>query len=203
VAASNAGHCLYAGIASAARAARVGQTLMSEPGFSGWGVRTVASTSARYNPMSYHNGSIWPHDNSIVAAGFGRYGLRQQASKVLSGLFDASLFFDLRRLPELFCGFTRQAGENPTQYPQACSPQAWASGAPLLCLQACLGLEVKARERQIVFRNPVLPPFVDQIRIDRLGTADWSMDIAITRHDNEVAVRLARREGDAELVVLM
>jgi glycogen debranching enzyme len=203
VAASNAGHCLYAGIASADRAARVGQTLMSEPGFSGWGVRTVASTSARYNPMSYHNGSIWPHDNSIVAAGFGRYGLRQHASKVLSGLFDASLFFDLRRLPELFCGFTRQAGENPTQYPQACSPQAWASGAPLLCLQACLGLEVKARERQIVFRNPVLPPFVDQIRIERLGTADWSMDIAITRHDNEVAVRLARREGDAELVVLM
>ena len=203
VAASNAGHCLYTGIASADRAARVAQSLMSEPGFSGWGVRTVASTAARYNPMSYHDGSVWPHDNSIIAAGFGHYGLRQQAASVTAGLFDAALFFELRRLPELFCGFTRQAGENPTQYPQACSPQAWASAAPLLCLQACLGLEVRARDRSVVFRNPVLPGFLDRIHINRLGNADWSMDIAITRHEAEVAVRLMRREGVAELVVLM
>jgi glycogen debranching enzyme len=200
---SNAGQCLYTGIASDERAARVAATLMGESGFSGWGVRTVASTEARYNPMSYHDGSLWPHDNSIIAAGLGRYGFREHAARILGGLFDASLHFDLHRLPELFCGFTRHAGENPTLYPQACSPQAWASGALLLCLQACLGLEVHGTAGRVCFRNPVVPPFLRHIRIDGLRLPQGEMDIEITRHQHDVGVRLMRRDGDVDLVVMM
>jgi glycogen debranching enzyme len=200
---SNAGHCLWAGIASADRARRVASTLMSETGFSGWGVRTVASVESRYNPMSYHDGSVWPHDNSIVAAGMARYGLQEQAAGILGGLFDASLCFDLRRLPELFCGFTREAGEDPTQYPQACSPQAWAAGAPLLCLQACLGLEVHAEDGIVRLRSPFLPPFLDRVCIEGLRLTNGSMDLVVTRHTRDVGVRMTRREGPVELQVLM
>src|SRR5213075_1138820 len=141
---SNAGHCLFAGIASQEHARRVATTLTEETSFSGWGIRTVASSEARYNPMSYHNGSVWPHDNALIAAGFGRYGFKESAAMVLAGLLDASLFFDLHRLPELFCGFPRRAGESPTLYPVACAPQAWAAGAVFLLLEACLGLSVSA-----------------------------------------------------------
>jgi glycogen debranching enzyme len=121
---SNAGHCLFTGIATQEHAQRVANTLTDERSFSGWGIRTVASGEARYNPMSYHNGSVWPHDNSLIAAGFARYELKESAAMVLAGLMDASLFFDLHRLPELFCGFPRRPGESPTLYPVACAPQA-------------------------------------------------------------------------------
>ena len=124
---SNAGHCLFAGIATEEHARRVATTLTDETSFSGWGIRTVASNEARYNPMSYHNGSIWPHDNSLIAAGFARYELKGSVAMVLAGMMDASIFFDLHRLPELFCGFPRRPGEAPTLYPVACAPQAWAS----------------------------------------------------------------------------
>jgi len=133
---SNAGHCLFTGIAEPARARRVAAALVDEASFSGWGVRTVATGEARFNPMSYHNGSIWPHDNALIAAGFARYGLKREAAKLFSGLFDASVFFDLHRLPELFCGFRRRAGESPTLYPVSCAPQAWASAAVFLLLQS-------------------------------------------------------------------
>ena len=200
---SNAGQVLYTGIASAERARRVGETLMSETGFSGWGVRTIASTASRYNPMSYHNGSVWPHDNSLVAAGLARYGMRGHAARILGGLFDASLHFDLHRLPELFCGFVRHAGESPTLYPQACSPQAWAAAAPLLCIQACLGLEVHGTEGRVCLVNPVMPAFLDQLRIRGIRLPKGQIDIVVTRHEADVGVRLMRREGEAELVVQM
>ena len=200
---SNAGQVLYTGIASAQHARCVSDTLMSETGFSGWGVRTLAFSEARYNPMSYHDGSVWPHDNSIVAAGLGRYGYREAAAKIMGGLLDASLHFDLHRLPELFCGFARHEGEQPTLYPQACSPQAWSAAAPLLCLQACLGLEVNGAQGQVFFRNPVMPGFLDHIRIDRLRLPCGEVDLLVTRHAAAVAVRALRRVGDVELVVMM
>jgi glycogen debranching enzyme len=203
VSTSNAGHCLYTGIASAERARRVADTLMAEPGFSGWGVRTVSSTAARYNPMSYHDGSVWPHDNSIIAAGFARYGMQPLAARILSGLFDASLQLDLRRLPELFCGFTRNPGDAPTLYPQACSPQAWAAAAPLLCLQACLGIEVDAAERRVSLHKPFLPDFLHQICIEGLRVQDARVDLEITRHHHDVGVRLTHREGDVRVSVQM
>ncbi|MGO4305771.1 amylo-alpha-1,6-glucosidase [Cupriavidus sp. RAF12] len=131
---SNAGHALYTGIALPERAAPVAATLMASASFSGWGVRTVASTEARYNPMSYHNGSVWPHDNAIIAAGLARYGLHDATLRIFEGLFAAATHIDLRRLPELFCGFVRRRNRGPTLYPVACSPQAWSAATPLSLL---------------------------------------------------------------------
>lgn len=199
---SNAGQCLFTGIVEPKRAREVSEALMSDAGFSGWGVRTVSALESRFNPMSYHNGSVWPHDCSLVAAGLGRYGLREQASRIFTGLFDASMYFDLHRLPELFCGFPRVKGETPTLYPQACSPQAWAAGAPLLCLQACLGLEVDGVGNRVTLRNPVLPAFLENVQICDLVVGTTTMDLSVTRYPHGFGVRLTRRAGDAELVVV-
>ena len=141
---SNAGHCLYTGIVSPERARRVADNLMNEDSFTGWGIRTVACTESRYNPLSYHNGSVWPHDNSIVANGMARYASKKMAGQVLLALLDLSSEVELRRLPELFCGLKRRPNEGPTLYPVACSPQAWAAAAPFLILEGCLGITVQA-----------------------------------------------------------
>ena len=198
---SNAGQCLFTGIASDEHARRVAQTLLDKPSFSGWGIRTVATTEARYNPMSYHNGSVWPHDNAMIAAGFARYRLRSEASKVLSALFDASRSFDLHRLPELFCGFPRRTGESPTLYPVSCSPQTWSSGAVFLLLTACLGLEVNGPQRTLSFTSPMLPEAVDDMQIEGLKVADASVNLAFTRHGDDVGVNVLRREGDCSVTV--
>jgi glycogen debranching enzyme len=199
---SNAGHCLFSGIASPDRARRVAETLVSDDGFSGWGIRTIASSESRYNPMSYHNGSIWPHDNALIAQGFARYGLREPLARVATALYDASQAMDLHRLPELFCGFHRRPGEGPTLYPVACAPQAWASGAVYLLLQACLGLTVNAPERQIVFRKAVLPPGVDEIEIRRLEVGSAIVDLAVRRVGEDASVTILRREGEVEVVTI-
>ena len=200
---SNAGHCLFAGIATLEHARRAAATLTDETSFSGWGIRTVASSEARYNPMSYHNGSVWPHDNALIATGFARYGLKESATIVLAGLLDASLFFDLHRLPELFCGFPRRPGESPTLYPVACAPQAWASGAIFLLLEACLGLSVSAPEQTLVFSKPVLPAFLPKVRMRDLIVGDARVDLLLTRHDEgDVGVNVLRRNGALEVVVL-
>src|SRR5690606_30506290 len=158
---SNAGHCLFAGIASPERARRVASCLTDPGSFSGWGVRTLAVGERRYNPMSYHNGSVWPHDNAMIAAGMARYQQRHEASAILTGLYDASKFFALRRLPELFCGFPRRPGEGPTLYPVACAPQIWASGAPLLTLAAVLGISIDGAGQRVVFGHSMLPAYID------------------------------------------
>jgi glycogen debranching enzyme len=176
---------------------------LSEGFFSGWGIRTIATTEARYNPMSYHNGSVWPHDNAIIAAGMAAYGYKQGAMKVLTGIFDTSLFIELHRLPELFCGFSRQAGESPTLYPTACSPQAWAAGAGFLLLQACLGLRIDAPHRLVSFDRPVLPPFLERVEIRNLSVGTARLDLVLDRHENEVALRVARRVGEVEVVLTM
>jgi glycogen debranching enzyme len=200
---SNAGHCLFAGIATQEHARRVAATLTHETSFSGWGIRTVATSEARYNPMSYHNGSVWPHDNSLIAAGFARYDLKESAATVLAGLLDASLFLDLHRLPELFCGFPRRPGEAPTLYPVACAPQSWASAAIFLLLEACLGLSVSASERRLTFSKPILPSFLQQVTIRGLKVADGRADLLLTRHDEgDVGVNVLRREGALDVVVL-
>jgi glycogen debranching enzyme len=200
---SNAGHCLFAEIATEEHARRVATTLTEETSFSGWGIRTVASSETRYNPMSYHNGSVWPHDNSLIAAGFAHYELKASAAMVLTGLMDASIFFDLHRLPELFCGFPRRPGESPTLYPVACAPQAWASGAVFLLLQSSLGLSVLAPEHRLVFSKPFLPPFLPQVSIRDLKVGDARVDLLLTRHDEgDVGVNVLRRNGLLDVVVL-
>ncbi len=199
---SNAGHCLFAGIVEPSRAIRVAATLTGEALSSGWGIRTVAAGEARYNPMSYHNGSIWPHDNALIAAGFARYGLNEQAAGILTALLDASLFFDLHRLPELFCGFPRRPGEAPTLYPVACAPQTWASGAIFLLLESCLGLKVNAIERRVVFTKPYLPQCLARISIRGLKVGEAQLDLLITRHDvGDVGVNVLARKGNVDVMV--
>ena len=154
--ASNPGHLLFSGLPAPDRAERVTAQLFG-PGFSsGWGIRTLADGEARYNPMSYHNGSVWPHDTALCAAGMARYGARDGVARLLSGMFEAAVKFDMR-LPELFCGFARRAGEPPIAYPVACLPQAWASGSVFMLLQACLGLRIDGWRGEIHVDRPRLP----------------------------------------------
>lgn len=192
VRASNAGHVLFTGLARPERAARVVATLMDSTSFSGWGVRTVASTEARYNPMSYHNGSVWPHDNALIAAGFARYGFRREAARIFSGLFAASTYIELRRLPELFCGFARQRSTGPTFYPVACSPQAWAAGTPLSLLQSCLGLSFRPQACEIVFDRPALPDFMTEAALRRLRCGEETADVVLRRSEGEVVVSVLK-----------
>ena len=202
VRASNAGHCLLAGIASPGRALRTARRLLAEDSFSGWGIRTIPTSEARYNPMSYHNGSVWPHDNALIAAGMAHYGYKQGAVRILTGLFDASLFLELRRLPELFCGFPRRPGESPTRYPNACAPQAWASAAGFLLLQSCLGLQIDAPRRRLSFVRPVLPPFLQRVEIRNITIGDARVDVTLDRHPEDVGLTATRRDGNLEIMVV-
>ncbi|MGH2428673.1 MAG: amylo-alpha-1,6-glucosidase [Candidatus Limnocylindria bacterium] len=199
---SNPGHCLLTGIVTPERAARLAETLMADASFSGWGVRTVAAGEARYNPMSYHDGSIWPHDNAMVALGLARYGFRDHAARITHALFDASRHFELARLPELFCGFTRREGEGPTLYPVACSPQAWAAGAPFMLLQACLGMEIDAPAATLQLRHARLPTFLDYLRIENLPIGTARVDLYLERQREGVGVNVLGREGQVEIVTL-
>ena len=201
VVSSNAGQVLLTGIASAEHAQRVTDTLLTPAMFSGWGIRTVAMSAARYNPMSYHNGSVWPHDNGLIAMGMARYGQKQAAAQVFAALFDAASYMDLRRLPELFCGFVRRQHNAPTQYPVACSPQAWASATTLCVLQATLGLELFDGSREVAFYRPVLPEFLDHVHLRNLRLTGGLVDVLLHRHGNDVAATVTRREGDVVVVV--
>ena len=199
---SNAGHALYAGIALPERAARLTRTLLAAESFSGWGIRTVANTEARYNPMSYHNGSVWPHDNALIAAGMSRYGFSEAVLTLLGGMFDASRFVELQRLPELFCGFHRRGGEGPTLYPVACAPQSWAATVVFQLLSAALGLEIRAPERVVRLCHPRLPTWLDQVEIRRIEVADAELDLAFARQAQGVVVTVTRKRGDVEVTVV-
>jgi glycogen debranching enzyme len=176
---SNAGHCLSSGIATPERARIVAKTLMQDTMFSGWGIRTIASGESRYNPMSYHNGSIWPHDNAIIAHGFARYNLMTETSQLMSALFDTALHEEGQRLPELFCGFAKIKGQSPTSYPVACSPQAWSVGVVFLMLKACLGIHIDAARNHIMLCHPVMPPFLREITITNLKVRDAAIILQI------------------------
>jgi len=201
VRASNAGHALLCGIASKDRAQRVAAGLMDDAGFSGWGIRTVAAGMARYNPMSYHNGPIWPHDNALIGIGLGRYDLKGDLMRVLSGMFDATVAIELHRLPELFCGFPRRPAFGPISYPVACSPQAWASATVFALVGACLGVAFDAERREVQFRRPVLPSFINELCVHDLRLGDASVDVLFRRHISDVAVNVVRRTGEIGIVV--
>jgi glycogen debranching enzyme len=201
VRASNAGHALFTGIASPDRARRVVDALLDDRSFSGWGIRTLDAAEARYNPISYHNGSVWPHDNALIAAGMARYGHKQACARVTAALHQAALHFDLRRMPELFCGFRSRPHEGPTLYPVACAPQAWSAGAVFLLLQACLGLEVDALRGQVVFDRPILPPGLDQLTIRELVVGQARVDLVIERQTHDAGVYLRSRDGDVSVIV--
>jgi glycogen debranching enzyme len=197
---SNAGQLLFTGIVRPERAAKVAEGLLQPQFFSGWGIRTVSGKECRYNPMSYHNGSIWPHDNALIALGLARYGLKNAVGQVFTAIFEAAAYMDLRRLPELFCGFQRRRGRGPTLYPVACSPQAWASGAPFLMLQASLGLEFDVARNEIRLRNPCLPPFLQEVALSNLRLGESSADLAVQREpDGKVSLRISRKSGNVQI----
>jgi len=199
---SNAGQVLFTGIARADHAATVATTLLAPDLFSGWGIRTVSRREIRYNPMSYHNGSVWPHDNALIAAGLAQIGAKAAVNRIFNALFDAATHMDLNRLPELFCGFQRARNRGPTRYPVACSPQAWASAAPFCLLQAALGLEIDPAAEQLRLRNPRLPKFLDEVILRNLEVGDSSVDIAVRRDGEAVSVSVLRALGAIGVSVL-
>jgi glycogen debranching enzyme len=199
---SNAGHALFAGIASPERAQRVCAGLLDGNFFAGWGIRTLAASQARYNPMSYHNGSIWPHDNAIIALGFNRYGFKDGILRIISGMFSASNYIDLGRLPELLCGFARQPRTGPTLYPVACAPQAWATATPFALIQAALGLDFDYWRREIRLTRPRLPDFLDQLRLQGVRLGDKAADLRIDRHESLVSVHVPRRAESLDIIVV-
>jgi glycogen debranching enzyme len=200
---SNAGQCLFTGIVHPERAARLARTLLGPDSFSGWGVRTLAAGEVRYNPMSYHNGSVWPHDNALIAHGLARCGFGDLALQIWTGQFEAGTYFDLHRLPELFCGFPQDPGEGPTAYPVACAPQAWSAAAVFLLFQACLGLTIDGPERRVYFTRPRLPASLGELRIHNLEVGETTVDLLLRRREHDVAVDVLRRDGDVQLMVVM
>jgi glycogen debranching enzyme len=198
---SNAGQVLLSGIAPKERAEAVAASLMLRPSFTGWGIRTVTRGERRYNPMSYHNGSVWPHDNALIALGFARYGLRDPIRRIFKGLFEAATYFDLNRLPELFCGFRRGRGHGPTLYPVACAPQAWSAAAPFALLQASLGLWFVPSKNEILLHNPHLPDFIDEVTIRNLRLGNSRIDFAVRQHASDLSVHVLRNDGNMRVSI--
>jgi len=196
---SNAGQVLFTGIAESKRAIDVADGLLQPQFFSGWGIRTIANTEARYNPMSYHNGSIWPHDNALIALGLARYGRKHLLDRLFKGLFDAASYLEMRRLPELFCGFQRSRGRGPTLYPVACSPQAWASATPFTLIEASLGLQFDPAGNEIRLRDPRLPSFLDELVVRNLSLNQSSVDLKVRRYGNQVSVEVMERRGHVQV----
>jgi glycogen debranching enzyme len=164
-------------------------------------VRTLASGEARYNPISYHNGSVWPHDGALITMGMARYGMKDQACRLFRGLFEASTYIEMRRLPELFCGFARRRGQGPTFYPVACSPQAWAATALHAQLGACLGMSFDAAACEVIFDRPVLPDFLSEVRLHNLSLGEARISVQLRRVGHEVAMNVLERRGDIHAVL--
>jgi len=199
---SNPGHALWAGIVESDKAQHVVNRLLTNDMFSGWGIRTLSSRAPRYNPMGYHLGTIWPHDNSIIAMGFKRYGFEDEVNEVATALYDACRSFDYYRLPELFCGMPRTRYNVPVRYPIACSPQAWAAGSMLLVLQAILGLDPNAPEEELTIVRPRLPTWLDSVRLSRLSVGKSKVDLIIHRADARTEVDIAGIEGKLKVSVV-
>ncbi len=195
VVASNPGHLLFSRAVSDARAQKVVATLLSSPMWSGWGIRTLGKGQPAYNPLSYHNGTVWPHDNALTAMGMAQYGMTRSAGRVLEGLWAAAQQFRHLRLPELFCGLDRHAGQFPVHYPVACSPQAWASGSLFLLLRACLGLFPDAPRRTLLIASPALPEWLDHLTLSRLRIGPARVTLHFTRDRTGTFVAVGDVEG--------
>ena len=196
---SNAGQVLFSGIARPERARKVAFALMQPDSFSGWGIRTVSNAESRYNPMSYHNGSVWPHDNSLIALGLARYHAKRDVSRIFRALFEAATYLDLHRLPELFCGFPRFSGRGPTLYPVACAPQAWSAGSFFALLQACLGIALDPWNREIRFLEPTLPKFLDEVMLKGLRAGEGTVDVLVRRHGERTSLEVLRTQGHVDV----
>jgi glycogen debranching enzyme len=199
---SNAGHALFAGIASPERAARLAKQFTGRNFFSGWGIRTIAAGETRYNPMSYHNGSVWPHDNALIALGLARYGHRDAVLAIFQGMTEAAYYDEFRRLPELFCGFSRRRKRGPTSYPVACSPQAWAAAAPFALVAAATGLALDDAAGGVRFDKPALPAFLDDLVLKDVDIAGSQLDLKLSHAGADITTAVIRRTGRAGLTIV-
>lgn len=198
---SNAGQCLFTGIVDEDKSRMLTDTLMNANMFSGWGIRTLAEGEKRYNPMSYHNGSIWPHDNALIAYGLSLYGFQEESLRIMNALFDASLFIDLQRLPELYCGFVRKANEGPTAYPVACSPQAWSVTVLFMLLQSCLKISINASTKTIVFDKPDLPAYLEKIHVSKLMVGEHELSFDAYRHEFDIGFNVIQKPPGWEVII--
>jgi glycogen debranching enzyme len=201
VAASNAAHCLATGLLEDDCARAVGERLMSDEMFSGWGVRTLSAAERRYNPMSYHNGSVWPHDSAFAAVGLARYGNRAAAQRILKGLFDAATELRVRSLPELFCGFPREQCLGPAPYPVACHPQAWSAASIFAILPAILGLDVLGFERRVVLDSPELPPWLKSVTIRHLKVDNEAVSFRLERDTERVSMSVLEKHDSLSIEI--
>jgi glycogen debranching enzyme len=199
--ASNAGHALWTGIADPQRAARTAEVLTGRGMWSGWGIRTLSAETIGYNPIGYHLGTIWPHDNAICAAGFARYGLSEETRLVAGALFEATAHFREARLPELFCGFDRATSPLPVPYPVACSPQAWAAGSLYHLMSATLGFRPDARAQRLELVRPALPTWLPSLRVRGLRVGDAHVDLEFGAQEQSISVEVLRRTADLDVVV--
>jgi glycogen debranching enzyme len=198
---SNPGHALYCGIVDDDKAQPLAKRLLSPDMFSGWGIRTMSKSAAAYNPMSYHNGSVWPHDNALIAAGLKRYKFARSTNRDATALFDAAVQADYLRLPELFCGFTRRTPNRPVSYPIACSPQAWAAGSPYLMLQAMLGISARAHENLLTVNLPHLPTWLNTVEVRNLAVGESRISLVFRREGEITSFSMISREGDVRVVM--
>jgi len=198
---SNPAHGLYCDIIDDERAEDLARRLLQPDMFSGWGIRTMSKSAAGYNPMSYHNGSVWPHDNAFIAAGLKRYGFSRAANRVATAIFDTAIAADYMRLPELYCGFTRRTPNRPVGYPVACSPQAWAGGSPFLLLQAMLGVSAMAHSNVLTINRPHLPPWLNEVELRNLRVGQSTISIVFRREGELSAFSLLDRRGDVRVLM--
>ncbi|HEY7400512.1 MAG TPA: amylo-alpha-1,6-glucosidase [Actinomycetota bacterium] len=198
---SNPGHALYCDIADHDKARSLAKRMLAPDMFSGWGIRTMSKSAPAYNPMSYHNGSVWPHDNALIAAGLKRYKFVRSTNRVATALFDASIHADYLRLPELFCGFTRRSPNRPVSYPVACSPQAWAAGAPFLMLQAMLGISPRADQNLLTVNEPHLPTWLNTVELRNLRVGDSRLSLVFRREGEITSFSLLSREGSVRVLM--
>jgi glycogen debranching enzyme len=203
---SNAGHCLLTGIATPQAAAAVARQLMAPTSFNGWGVRTLDERERRYNPMSYHNGSVWPHDNALIGMGLARYGHRSEVLQILTGLFETASAVPMFQLPELFCGFPRREEEGPTFYPVACSPQAWASASVFGLLEAITGMAIEREHGssrvEVRLRNPCLPRGINLLDINGLRLGDEEINLQFHRSEHDVGVQVRSRTPGVDVLIM-
>ncbi|MBO0726540.1 MAG: amylo-alpha-1,6-glucosidase [Blastocatellia bacterium] len=201
VVSSNPGHALWSGIVDEEKAQRAMERLMADDMFNGWGVRTLSEKERRYNPVGYHLGAVWPHDNSIIAAGFKRYGFDEAEMRIFTGIVQAAMHFAHYRLPELFAGFHRREFGLPVRYPVACHPQAWAAGSVPYLVETSLGLVPEAFEQRLRVVRPQLPDFVHWLEVRKLKVGGAHADLRFERvADGTIAFRVMRIDGRLDVV---
>jgi glycogen debranching enzyme len=198
---SNPAHGLYCDLIEPAKADAMAKRLLAPDMFSGWGIRTMSKQAVAYNPMSYHNGSVWPHDNAIIAAGLKRYGHTRSTLRVATALVDAAMHMEYYRLPEVFCGFTRRTPSSPVAYPVACSPQAWAAASPFILLQAMLGISARADQGLLTVNEPTLPLWLNSVELRNLRVGESRLSLVFSRQGDVTTFSMVDKQGNIRVLM--